>query len=282
MTGRFFFGLTLVLIASTVFGSCAMFDGISNKSKMKKTADKDGEAEVVIMRPKDKQGGRVGIYLDGEISAHLGSGQSTKLIVKQGDHTLFAEWENSKTAIQGNTIVFSANLDRTVFRTMLTNGGMTLILEGKTALRSGSGPVTVRSRLDTAIDQAFGVIEGTLASIDVPQGKDRLTIAIMDIISSDAAQSEYITSGLVQRFVALQKYNVVERSRYLDAVKREVSTQLSGDVADESAVSIGKQLGAAVVITGRITQEEPSSILQLRAIDVMTAGIVQITPQLRF
>jgi TolB-like protein len=259
-----------------------MFDGISNKSKMKKAADKDGEAEVVIMRPRDKRGGRVGIYLDGEISAHLGSGQSTKLIVKQGDHTLFAEWENSRTAIQGNTIVFSANLDRTVFRTMLTTGGMTLILEGKTALRSGGGPTTVRSRLDTAIDQAFGVIEGTLASIDVPQGKDRLTIAIMDIISSDAAQSEYITSGLVQRFVALQKYNVVERSRYLDAVKREVSTQLSGDVADESAVSIGKQLGAAVVITGRITREEPSSILQLRAIDVMTAGIVQITPQLRF
>jgi predicted NBD/HSP70 family sugar kinase len=53
-------------------------------------------------------------------------------------------------------------------------------------------------------------------------------------------------------------------------------------VADESAVTIGKQLGAAIVITGRITRQEPSSILQLRAIDVMTAGIVQITPQLRF
>jgi TolB-like protein len=282
MAGRILFGLTVVLIASTVFGSCAMFDGISNKSKMKKTADEDGEAEVVIMRPRDKQGGRVGIYLDGEISAHLGAGQSTKLIVKQGDHTLFAEWESGRRSAQGNTVVFSANLDRTVFRTMLNNGGMTLILEGKTALRSGGGPVTVRSQLDTAIDQAFGTIEGTLASIEVSQGKDRLTIAIMDIISSDAAQSEYITSGLVQRFVALQKYNVVERSRYLDAVKREVSTQLSGDVADESAVTIGKQLGAAIVITGRITRQEPSSILQLRAIDVMTAGIVQITPQLRF
>lgn len=279
---RILFGFTIVLIASSVFGSCAMFDGISNKGKMKKTADEDGEAEVVIMRSRDKQGGRVGIYLDGEISAHLGSGQSTKLIVKQGDHTLFAEWENSKTATQGNTIVFSANLDRTVFRTQLANGGMTLILEGKTALRSGGGPDTIRSQLDTAIDQAFGIIEGTLASIEVPQGKDRLTIAIMDIISSDAAQSEYIMSGLMQRFVALRKYNVVERSRYLDAVKREVSTQLSGDVADESAVSIGKQLGAAVVITGRITREGPSSILQLRAIDVTTAGIVQITPQLRF
>jgi hypothetical protein len=89
-------------------------------------------------------------------------------------------------------------------------------------------------------------------------------------------------SGLMQRFVALRRYNVVERSRYLDTVKKEVSTQLSGDVADESAVSIGKQLGAAVVITGRITREGPASILQLRAIDVTTAGIVQITPQLRF
>jgi hypothetical protein len=234
------------------------------------------------MRPKDKQGGRVGIYLDGEISAHLGSGQSTKLIVKQGDHTLFAEWENGKNSLQGNTVVFSANLDRTVFRIMLANGGMSLILEGKTLLRVGGSTDAVRSQLDTAIDQAFGIIEGTLASLEVPAGKDKLTIAIMDIISSDAAQSEYIMSGLMQRFVALRRYNVVERSRYLDTVKKEVSTRLSGDVADESAVNIGKQLGAVVVITGRITWEGPPSILQLRAIDVTTAGIVQITPQLRF
>jgi co-chaperonin GroES (HSP10)/TolB-like protein len=242
---------------------------------MKENADEDGEAELVIMRPKDKQSGRIGLYLDGQKAASLREGDSVKLIVKQGDHTLFAEWEGKEEALQGNTLTFAANLDRTVFRTTFNNRSLTLLLEGKTALRPAGGTGTVRSQLDTAIDQAFGVIEGSLTGIKIPEEKDRLTIAIMDISSSDAAQSDYVVSGLIERFVGLRKYNVVERSR-LDTVKKEIQTQYSGDVDDGSLAGIGKQFGASVVITGSITREGATSVLEIRAINVETAAILQI------
>jgi hypothetical protein len=198
--------------------------------------------------------------------------------VPQGDHTLFAEWSGKEEAIQGNTLNFSANLDRTVFRATLQEGRLTLVMEGKTALKGPGGSGEVRPQLDSAIDKAFGVIEGSLTAVKIPQGKDRLTIAIMDIDSPDAAQGEYIVSGLMQRFVSLQRYNVVERNR-LDTVRKEVRTQLSGEVDDDSVVGIGRQFGAAVVITGKITRQGATSVLEIRAIEVETAGVLQITSQ---
>jgi hypothetical protein len=259
--------------------SCAVVDGIVNRNNMKESPDEDGEAELVIMRPRDKQGGRIGLYLDGQIAGHLGPGHSTKFIVPQGDHTLFVEWSGKEEAIQGNTLSFSANLDRTVFRATLQDRSLTLFLEGKTALKGGSGgPVEVRPQLDSAIDKAFGVIEGSLGAVKIPQGKERLTVAIMDIDSPDIAQGEYIVSGLMQRFVALRRYNVVERNR-LDTIRKEVRTQLSGEVDDDSIVGIGRQFGASVVITGKITRQGATSVLEVRAIEVETAGVLQISSQ---
>jgi hypothetical protein len=268
----------LVCLFISLFTSCAIFDGMVNKSSMKKSAVEDGEAELVVMRPRDKAGGRIGLYLDGQIAGNLGAGNSKKFIVKQGDHTLFAEWVGKDETIQGNTLLFSANLDRTIFRATLQDDRLTLLLEGKTALKTSGGESEIRSQLDRALDQVFGIIELSLGDATPPRNKKRLTIAVMDIDSPDTVQNDYIVSALMQRFVALGKYDVVERNR-LDTVKKEVSAQLSGDVSDESIVGIGRQFGAAVVITGTITRQGPISILEIRAIDVETARILHIASQ---
>jgi hypothetical protein len=271
-------GVAVFFLFISFFVSCAVIDGIVNRNNMKEIADEDGEAELVVMRPRDQEGGRIGLYLDGQITGHLGAGDSTKFIVKQGDHTLFAEWVGPKETIQGNTLMFSANLDRTVFRAALQSGRLTLVLEGRTALRATEGGSEVRSQLDKAIDQTFGIIELSLGNVEIPRDKDRLTIAVVDIDSPDTAQGDYIVSELMRRFVALGKYNVVERNR-LDTVKKEVTRQLSGDVGDDSIVGIGRQFGASVVITGKITRQGATSVLEIRAIDVETTGILQIAPQ---
>jgi TolB-like protein len=270
--------VVFVCLFILLFTSCVIFDSMVNKSSMKKSALEDGEAELVVMRPKDASGGRIGLYLDGQIVGHLSGGNSKKFIVKQGDHTLFAEWVGKDQTIQGNTLLFSTNLDRTIFRTALQGDRLTLLLEGKTALKASGGGGEIRSQLDSALDQVFSRIEQSLGRVELPQNKERLTIAVMDIDSSDTVQKDYIASTLIQRFVTLGKYDVVERNR-LDTIKKEVSTQLSGDVSDDEIADIGRQFGAAVVITGKITPQGPNSILEIRAIDVETAKILGIESQ---
>jgi curli biogenesis system outer membrane secretion channel CsgG len=49
---------------------------------------------------------------------------------------------------------------------------------------------------------------------------------------------------------------------------------MSGDVSDESAVSIGQMLGANIVIIGSITETGRNQRLVLRALDVRTSEII--------
>jgi hypothetical protein len=60
----------------------------------------------------------------------------------------------------------------------------------------------------------------------------------------------------------------------LYTVLREQQFQLSGYVDDDSAVSIGKFLGAQVVVTGGVSGEGAHRRLVLKAIEVKTAGIL--------
>ena len=57
----------------------------------------------------------------------------------------------------------------------------------------------------------------------------------------------------------------------------EQNFQLSGYVDDDSAVSIGKFLGATVVITGSISGTGSRKRLILRALDVQTAEILAMS-----
>jgi curli biogenesis system outer membrane secretion channel CsgG len=76
-----------------------------------------------------------------------------------------------------------------------------------------------------------------------------------------------LTSLLVNE----NKFIVVDR-RSLDAIRYEQYFQRSGDVGDDTAVSIGKLLGADVIITGALRKNDNS--LMLKAINVTTAQIL--------
>jgi hypothetical protein len=52
--------------------------------------------------------------------------------------------------------------------------------------------------------------------------------------------------------------------------------QLSGEVSDQSAVSIGNLLGANIVITGNISGTGSTQRLTLKALDVRTGQIVSM------
>jgi curli biogenesis system outer membrane secretion channel CsgG len=78
---------------------------------------------------------------------------------------------------------------------------------------------------------------------------------------------------LEYRLVNSGKLTIVDR-RLLDQIQNEQNFQLSGDVDDNSAVSIGNMLGANVVLTGNISTTGTVQWLSIKALDVKTARII--------
>jgi hypothetical protein len=69
------------------------------------------------------------------------------------------------------------------------------------------------------------------------------------------------------------KFSVIERAE-LPVLQKEQLYQTSGEVSDETAVSVGHQLGVQVIITGSFIATGSRYSLRLKAIDVETAQIL--------
>jgi hypothetical protein len=106
-------------------------------------------------------------------------------------------------------------------------------------------------------------------SAALPQG---LVLGVIKISSSDEAEAEFAEEQLIFCLVQTGKYRIVER-KDLDIIRREQNFQLSGDVDDATAVSIGRMAGAKMVITGTILPYGAGKYLNIKALDVETAQI---------
>jgi hypothetical protein len=98
-------------------------------------------------------------------------------------------------------------------------------------------------------------------------------VAVVSAQSPTENLSNYIIDTAVMHLVNKDKFAVIERSE-LDALQKEQMYQESGEVSDETAVSIGHQLGAQVIITSAIIETGDKYSLRLKALDVETARII--------
>jgi TolB-like protein len=96
---------------------------------------------------------------------------------------------------------------------------------------------------------------------------------ILRISSKDRDTATSVIEELEFQFVDSKKFKIVDR-KTLDTIGTEQNFQLSGDVDDNSAVSIGKMLGANIVITGTISGTGSAQRLTIKALDVKTAQII--------
>jgi TolB-like protein len=101
----------------------------------------------------------------------------------------------------------------------------------------------------------------------------KASIAVLSIGSNDRALSENVVDELEFNLVDARKFTIVDRAR-LDQIRREQNFQMSGDVSDDSAVTIGNMLGANIVIVGTISTNGSRGRITIRALDVKTAQIV--------
>ena len=170
-----------------------------------------------------------------------------------------------RSSIYGGSTTFECENER-IEMTVDARFGTTFEIRRRTAL---SQPQNINPLLQTAIAKSFG----TLNSL-IPNGS---RIAVVNITPANADTS-FIQDELMLLFVNSQKFTVVDRQT-LDAIREEQRFQMTGEVSDETAISIGHFLGADVVLVGSITGNRGQRRLLLKALDVKTARVLAMSSE---
>ena len=130
--------------------------------------------------------------------------------------------------------------------------------------------------VDTALEQAAEQFSSIL--------KTGTTVAIVGIDVGAPSVSAYLLDELTLYLVQQGRLTVADRVN-LDAIKKEMNFQLSGEVGDASIQEIGAMAGAETVIHGSLkfrsfvglsiwsTVKYPSYILTLQALNVTTGTV---------
>ncbi|MFP3043141.1 tetratricopeptide repeat protein [Treponema primitia] len=135
---------------------------------------------------------------------------------------------------------------------------------------AGTPAVSGLMSLDEAMAGAAAVVEGKV------EGGAEIVVSKID--SQLPALSDFLNAELSDRFGVNGKLTVLARGKAAESVNVEQNYQMSGLVSDESAVGIGHDLGAKVVITGTFEFFGNFSQLRIRAIDVLTKKLVATYP----
>lgn len=128
--------------------------------------------------------------------------------------------------------------------------------------------------LEDALNRSCAVFLKTLPETSV--------IAVVNIASMDNAndknEAEFAREELLFILLNAKRFSFVERQN-LEHILTEQQLQLSGEVDDDSAVSIGHLTGAGIVITGSISLYDATRYLRLKALDVETGKILAVTSE---
>jgi len=100
----------------------------------------------------------------------------------------------------------------------------------------------------------------------------RAKVIVLNFESPAKTFSDYVIDELSGELIEGKKITVVDR-RNLTAIMDEMKFQYSGYVSDESMQSIGKMLGAQVVISGSLTDVGANYRFRIRIISVETAAV---------
>jgi len=130
---------------------------------------------------------------------------------------------------------------------------------------------------------------GDVVSIDTRKTatgvEGALARAAQDVLKNVPARSRiaivYITAGSETEYIAGELeyiwvndgFTIIDRSQ-LDRIRREQNFQMSGEVDDDTAVFVGKMIGANIIVTGRVDGEGRLRRLRLRALNTQTAQVV--------
>jgi hypothetical protein len=242
---------------------------------------------VVITRNDDYNTTYIRVFIDGEqvqlygehpVKEYFDVRETSGCLLPNGRHTIYfdAFYRFDRGAIIDTTEILPLNInnDRHFFEIKWDSKLKQIVCTQKETVRIVGGSENSSSDtgnpLDKSIMNSFNTITANLP--------EDAKIALVNISSANAGEGEYVFEELSVLLVNSGKYNVVDRTA-LDAIRKEQEFQMTGEVDDKSAVSIGSFLGADIVITGSISGENEFKRMRLRALDVKTAQIIAMTSE---
>ena len=245
-----------------------------------------GDTELHITRVESKvnSGFKERIYIDGKSKLTLANGSSGTVTVSDGPHKIYAELYTLKT----DEISFTASggtVKITIYANSMSDFVATVGGAGASpAVAAGGGaPAKAADSGKSAAQKPIGqsTLEAALyaaANVIIARLQPQTTVAVLSIASKDIDSAEFVLDELAYVIVSSGNFKVVDR-KSLDVIRSEQHFQAGGEVDDDSAVSIGKLLGANIVITGSISGVGSTRRLRLKALDVKTAEIVAMASE---
>jgi hypothetical protein len=223
-------------------------------------------------------GFRERIYIDGRSIATLTNGASGKVSIPPGEHTIHAELYTLTSA----RLRFNARPGLKFVVTPYSLQNFVIEQLGIDASATGAGrAATVSDRIAQAFeDPADDSVEGTLkraAAALMSKIAPGSKIAIVYVTARDEEVSEFIAGEL--EFIMVDRgFTLIDRSQ-LDRIRNEQQFQMSGEVDDTQAVSIGKIAGANVILTGAVTGSGELRRLRLRALSTETGQVLAVASE---
>ncbi|MDR3200195.1 MAG: CsgG/HfaB family protein [Spirochaetales bacterium] len=246
------------------------------------TANPGQNESVLIVRRNDRYIDKVNVMVDGKKILTIGQNEEGRAIISNGHHTLYAEVNADITSdkvdfeVNSKEISFTATIEM-LYLVFYTSFSIELEKAGESAITIPDSPIAGRSARGAAnksVEDALYKAGDELIKA-LPKNS---TVAIISVASNDTEMAEFVIDELAYVIVNAGSFKVVDR-KSLDTIRSEQKFQMAGEVDDDSAVSIGKLLGANIVITGNIGGSGSTRRLRLKALDVKTAQIVAMSSQ---
>jgi hypothetical protein len=121
-----------------------------------------------------------------------------------------------------------------------------------------------QDELDTAIRETSNYLNKQLSKGN--------KLMILNVQSDFPALSEYIIDELIANTVNDRVFSVVDRQQ-LNTIRAELNFQMSGEVDDSTAQSLGRMAGAQIIISGAVSRIGDLYRLRVRALSVQSAQI---------
>ncbi|MDR2095469.1 MAG: CsgG/HfaB family protein [Treponema sp.] len=242
-------GILICVAFFTIFGIYAQRAG-------------DGQSEIIVQRTQSttNAGFREYIYIDGNQKLTLINGTEAKVIVPDGEHTISAKLSTLKS----NEVRFTARSGSITFTVAPTGQQLLIRQNGGSSLDSSTVSVNQNDGVEGSLERAAEKIMEKIPAAS--------RIAIVYVSASDLDVAEFIANEL--EFIMVENGQILIDRSQLDTIRQEQNFQLSGEVDDDSAVSIGKIAGANIIITGAVTGSGNLRRLRLRALDTQSGQVL--------
>ena len=232
------------------------------------------ESVVVVRALFDIVNDKVEIHVNDQKRAEIGHNSPTRIVVPNGSNTLTfialnSNMRNSPVSLTKRSIQVNLNSEQLEIDVRINNlRAITPNIRNQTKLNAAAAAHTSDSHIEDAIAKITGML-----SNQIPRNS---VVAVLSISSQDQIMAAFAIDELEYQLVSSNMFRIVDRNT-LDSIRNEQDFQMSGEVSDDSAISLGNMMGASIVITGTVTGTGTTRRLTIKALDVTTSQILAMS-----